>query len=136
MKSLKSRDAFTLIELVIVLVILGLLASVAIPRYYDLHRDAEVAANHGWLGGLRSAIGIQIAGVALGKATSPNPLSQTPAWNRTTVESLLQGSSVARPTSLGTAGTNQWNGYYNATSSTTWTLSWNSTNGCWEIVGP
>jgi len=131
-----ARDGFTLIELVIVLVVMGLLASVAIPRYFDLQRDAEVAANMGWMGGLRSSIGIQMAGVAMNKVTSPNPLSETPSWKSATVEGLVTGGPTARPTSLSTVGTNKWKGYYNATSTTNWTLSWNSTNGVWEIEGP
>jgi len=127
---------FTLLELVIILAILGLLSSVAIPRYFDLQRDAEVAANIGWISGLRTAIGIQLAGVVLGKTTGPDPRSSSPAWNRTSVENFLQGGSTARPTSLSTVGTNQWSGYYTVASSTNWTLSYNSTNQTWEITGP
>ncbi len=136
MISMKSHRGFTLIELVIVLVILGLLASVAIPRYFDLQRDAEVAANLGWIGGLRSAIGIQLAGVALSKTTTPNPMTSTPTWNQTTVEGLVSGGATARPTSLSLAGTTQWTGYYNTASTTSWTLAWNTTNEVWEIQGP
>lgn len=118
------------------MVILGLLSTVAIPRFFDLRRDAEVAVNKGWIGGLRTAIGIQLAGVVLGKTTGPDPRASTTAWDRTSVENLLQGGATARPTSLGTAGTNQWTGYYNTTSTTNWTLSYNTTNRTWEIVGP
>lgn len=50
------RKGFTLVELVIVIVILGLLSAVAIPKFFDFTADAKEAACKGALGGLRSGI--------------------------------------------------------------------------------
>lgn len=66
-----NRKGFTLIELVIVIVILGILAAVAIPRYFDLVGNARESACKGALGGVRSATSIWRAANAAGNAGAP-----------------------------------------------------------------
>ena len=66
------ESGFTLIELVIVIVILGILAAVAIPKYEDLREQARSATLKGQLGSIRSAIAIQYGRNALnGSASFP-----------------------------------------------------------------
>jgi prepilin-type N-terminal cleavage/methylation domain-containing protein len=69
----RNQKGFTLIELVIIIVILGILAAVAIPRYQDMSAQAREAAARGSLGNLRSGITIFYANQAVttGIATWP-----------------------------------------------------------------
>jgi prepilin-type N-terminal cleavage/methylation domain-containing protein len=60
-----NEKGFTLIELVMIIVILGILAAVAIPKYQDLSDEAREAAARGALGGVRSAITIYYANHAV-----------------------------------------------------------------------
>lgn len=73
----KQTAGFTLIELVVVIVILGILAAVAVPKFINLSSDARVAVMKSVEGTMRSANGILYAKAATAGQDSANPGSVT-----------------------------------------------------------
>lgn len=87
---LRRTKGFTLIELVIVIVILGILAAAALPRFSDLSGDARIAALNGLAGSIRSA-------ATIAKAT------QTAKGFASNISVDLEGVGIAMKDSYPTA---------------------------------
>lgn len=119
-----ARRAFTFVEVMVVVVIVGILAAIVIPQFGGVSDDAKASALQGSLGGVRSAIAgyrarqviagsdpfptlaqLTTAGTVMQTAMPPNPYN-----NLATVQSVSAAQAAARtvvnPTTYG------WNYYF------------------------
>jgi prepilin-type N-terminal cleavage/methylation domain-containing protein len=113
------KKGFTLIELVMVIVILGILAATALPRFVDLSSKAKESAAKGSLGGIRAALAIAYASnAAYGTAGWPTSVSAALfADNNIPTEPFSNTNAVAAGSSpSGTTG--GW--LYDSTSGRVW----------------
>lgn len=91
---MKKINGFTLIELIMVIVILGALSAVAIPKYIDLQSKARKASLDGLAGSLRSAVAVVKVGYYANGKTSP----VTMANNDIVVVNTTVGATQGIPT--------------------------------------
>jgi len=84
-----TRQAFTLIELLAVIIILAILAGVAIPRFFDYQVGAREAACKGTLGGVRAGIANWYANEAIENGTAVYPdITELTAINEVMQEAI------------------------------------------------
>jgi len=82
---LKSNKGFTLIELVIIIILIGMLAAIAVPRYVDLRDQALRASAQATLDAGRAAVSLDFADKVLNLGTYDNAITNGTAAGATFV---------------------------------------------------
>ena len=98
--SAKAEAGFTLIELIMVIVILGILAAVAVPKFTDLSVQARQAAVDNMAGSIAAASTSNLAACAVGNAACV----AVTACTNTNMNTLMQSDIPTEYTVSGDTG--------------------------------
>jgi len=95
--NMTKQAGFTLVELVVVIVILGLLAAAALPRFINVTQDARISSLNGVAGGLRSGASLARAEYVVTGDNTANTVTMDAQAVSVLVENTLPGRG-GRPT--------------------------------------
>ena len=112
---IRDQRGFTLIEIIMVIVLLGIIAAIAIPKYIDLRTEAADATASGIVGAIVSSAAIGYADLVTHNSGSTFP-------NFTTLDgNYLQAQNVTMNSDA--------NGWWAAIGGVTYTFTYNAGNG-------
>jgi prepilin-type N-terminal cleavage/methylation domain-containing protein len=127
----RGKAGFTLIELVMVIAIIGILASIALPRFQDLTGLAKAGATKAGLGSVRSTLAVRYTMSVTNGGTASFP----------TVLGASDFAAAALPANAinGTVGVTGLSATLNGTATNSsvgfWYISGTSTNTDWGKAG-